>query len=133
MGLDNGIMCKLKNKPPKFLHFYHFKSEDEYEILYWRKYWGVRREILKILNGYDSTNIGCNDGIFNISYDQMKTIFHLCVKLCNKKFFDEYAGSHVFNYEDSKKIMRWNVLRAGWLLMKMKFDKSIKPYFYDSY
>lgn len=130
MGLDNGIYTKLKKKPPKYLHIWQY-SDGDYEILYWRKYWGVREMILEIVGGYQDNY--CNDGTFEINYKQMKKILVMCVNLCRKKFYDEYANSYVFTFEDSKKVMRWNVLRAWWLLRQMKKDPSIKVYFYDSY
>ena len=42
MGLDNRLVFKIKCPS--------FNLEREYEVCYFRKYWGLRDKILKILN-----------------------------------------------------------------------------------
>lgn len=56
MGLDNGIMLKIKDKEkfgeiPAWIRREPWEDEHnyDYEILYWRKCWNVRAEILTYL------------------------------------------------------------------------------------
>ena len=57
MGLDNGIMIKIKDTNKlnpnifKELYFTNYGSREEflYEILYWRKCWNIRDVIMNHL------------------------------------------------------------------------------------
>ena len=53
MGLDNGIIVKNKYKElleelgPDNWGKYKSKDDDDYDLCYWRKCWGIRNAIIK--------------------------------------------------------------------------------------
>ena len=135
MGLDNGIQFKILDKQkfgdiPKW-----FRREDwedqhnfDYEVLYWRKCWNVRAEILSYLpNTHDE------GGEFDMTLDQLKDILGILKKLYTKENWDE--SESIWSWDEIKKNYPANLKYAHKVLkwLKTKPEGSYRLYFYDSY
>lgn len=134
MGLDNGIMLKIKNKEkfgeiPAWILRKPWEDEYnfDYEILYWRKCWNIRAEIL----GYLRAN--SDEYQWTLTLAQLKDII---------KVLDSFLVWH--NWDSSQSIWTWDEIGesyrndlkyarkvAKWL--KTKPEDSYELYFYDSY
>ena len=103
MGLDNGIQFKILDKQkfgdiPKW-----FRREDwedqhnfDYEVLYWRKCWNVRAEILSYLPFTHDEG-----GEFDMTLDQLQDILGILKNLYTKANWDE--GGSIWSWEEIKK------------------------------
>ena len=103
MGLDNGIMFKIKNKEqfgeiPSWFRRESWEDEHnfDYEILYWRKCWNVRAEILSYL-----PNTHHEGGEFNMTPDQLEDICKILKGLYSKKNWDETES--IWSWDEIKK------------------------------
>lgn len=138
MGLDNGVMFKIKNKEafgeiPVWIKREAWEEEHnyDYEILYWRKCWNVRQEILTYLAADDDEyewNLDLNDmkniikilkgmykeGPWSADYEYSMTIWD----------WDEVKYNYPRNLRYAKRVMRW---------LATKPIDSYTIYFYDSY
>ena len=135
MGLDNGILLKIKDKEafgPMPVWIKREEWEDkygyDYDILYWRKCWNVRGEILCYL--------GASDDKFewDITPDDLVNIIDI---LRNQVYGEE-------NWDEDQSIWTWEEVGESymyWLTYAERIvaflrDKplgSYQLYFYDSY
>lgn len=134
MGLDNGIQFKILDKQ-KFGDIPEwFKREAwedqynyDYEVLYWRKCWNVRAEILSYLRA-DS-----DEYQWTLTLVQLKDIF----KILNSLYvwhnwdssqsiwtWDEIGETYKKNLKYARKVLKW---------LETKPKDSYQLYFYDSY
>ena len=135
MGLDNGIQFKILDKEQfgKIPAWFRRESwEDEhnfdYEILYWRKCWNVRAEILSYL-----PNTHHEGGEFNMTPDQLEDICKILKGLYSKKNWDETES--ILSWDEIKKNYTANLKYARKVLkwLRTKPEGSYQLYFYDSY
>ena len=135
MGLDNGIMFKIKNKEKFGAIPSWFRREEweekynyDYEVLYWRKCWNVRDAILNYL-----PNTNDYGGNFDMTLEQLEDIFEILKGLYNEESWDE--GDSIWSWEEvgeayiehleyARKVLAW---------LKTKPEDSYQLYFYDSY
>ena len=146
MGLDNGIMLKIKNKEKfgdttKLYSMFGWTNEGEYELLYWRKCWNVRREISEVLaDAYNNGNAehdkyfddGINDYIFNLK--AFKDILVRLRKIYKKSWWEENDDSIWEWSECGDNYKSW--LIKAWKVFDVLKDKDADSYelsFYDSY
>jgi hypothetical protein len=135
MGLDNGIMFKIKNKEqfgeiPSWFRRESWEDEHnfDYEILYWRKCWNVRGEILSYLpNTHDE------GGSFDMTLDQLQDICKILKGLYTKANWDESRS--IWSWDEIKKNYPANLRYACRVLkwLHTKPEGSYQLYFYDSY
>lgn len=135
MGLDNGIMFKIKNKEKFGAIPSWFRREEweekynyDYEVLYWRKCWNVRDAILNYL-----PNTNGDGGSFEMTPDQLEGIFEILTGLYSKEnwnedesiwSWEEVGENYIENLEYARKVLAW---------LKTKPEDSYQLYFYDSY
>lgn len=148
MGLDNGITLRIKNKEKfgdtrKLYSMFSWTNEgSEYELLYWRKCWNVRREISEVLaDAYNNGNAehdkyfdenGINDYIFNLK--AFKDILVRLRKIYKKSWWEEnndsiWEWSECGNNYKNWLIKAWKVFDV----LKTKDPDSYELSFYDSY
>lgn len=148
MGLDNGIRLKIKDKEKfgdtkKLYSMFSWTNEgSEYELLYWRKCWNVRREISEVLaDAYNNGNAehdkyfdenGINDYIFNLK--AFKNILIRLRKIYKKSWWEENDDSIWEWSECGSNYKSW--LIKAWKVFDVLKDKDADSYelsFYDSY
>ena len=102
--------------------------EFDYEILYWRKCWNLRREISHALNlPFDYVQK------FGLSIDEVKTIWHV-INENNNKYWWEHTDS-IWSYEEMRDHLDNDLLALEWLIHYMRAHKENEYMveFYDSY
>lgn len=134
MGLDNGIMFKIKDKErfgeiPAWIRRETWEDEYnyDYEILYWRKCWNVRAEILTYLAADD------DEYEWNLTLMELRDILKILNHLYTKQnwdesmtiwSWDEIEDHYRDNLEYARKVLKW---------LGTKPADSFEVYFYDSY
>ena len=135
MGLDNGIMFKIKNKEKFGAIPSWFRREEwaekcnyDYEVLYWRRCWNVREAILNYLpNTHD------DGGTFDMTTEQLEGIFDILEGLYSAenwnddesmRSWEEIGEAYVENLKYARKVLAW---------LKTKPADSYQLYFYDTY
>lgn len=134
MGLDNGIQFKILDKQkfgeiPSWFRREAWEDQHnfDYEVLYWRKCWNVRREIM----GYLKVDEDCIET--NMTLDQLEDIFKILKTLYTKEnwddggsiwSWDEIGKNYLANLKYARKVLKW---------LKTKPEDSYQLYFYDSY
>ena len=138
MGLDNGINLKLLDKDafgkfPKWFKRSDWEEQHglDYEIMYWRKCWNVRYEMLSYIGASDDE---CQ---WNLDLNDMTEIFKLLKTMYKPLLWQADYDGHmtIWSWDDvkyryrrelryMKRIMKW---------LKTKPLGSYEIYFYDSY
>ena len=135
MGLDNGIVIKVApEKIPQLIRTYvpklAYYQNDEYELCYWRKCWGIRNDILDIL--YHHTDDIDSTYEFKIVYTDVQKIIDVLVNYLDRKYWDDNADS-IWDYEEMRIPLVYNIFILGWLKDYLKENPETEVYFYDSY
>ena len=135
MGLDNGVMLKITNKEtfgptPAWVEREEWEDKYgyDYEILYWRKCWNVRSEILCYLGASD------DEFEWNITHDDLINIIDI---FRNQLYVEK-------NWDDGQSIWTWEEVCESYMYSLTYAEKIVaflrdKPlgsyqlYFYDSY
>lgn len=132
MGLDNGIMLKIKNREafgdiPTWLNHQPWDSKNEYEITYWRKCWNIRNTVLNLLCWVNQ------NGTYTLSLDNFKLVIREIKPLLTKKGWND--SESIWSYNEIKRHYRHQLKHAAkiakWL--EDKPEDSYEIYFYDSY
>lgn len=136
MGLDNGIILKLKeNKVPEdFPSTESLDSFDlecvtdrkELEIAYWRKCWGIRSAIMGVLHMKN------DDYEHPVEAEDCPAIRRALVSFLKPDYWDENADS-IWEYEEMYETMLSILLNLKWLERRLKTNPEETAYFYDSY
>jgi len=135
MGLDNGIIIKdadkIKDDLVKCPCFKWDETDETYgyqHIAYWRKCWGIRGAILKVLHVDDNSG----GGDYPIEHDDVPAILRAIKPFLKRSVWDEEADS-IWEYDEILDEMIDIYIRLTWLADYMKSHKDLKVYFYDSY
>lgn len=130
MGLDNGIELRTHKET------LHHRSNN-IEICYFRKCWGIRDEILGILkdnhSNYNFSEIG--GGTYDLDSKDVKDIKKITKRFLDEDYFNDYADSKVFTYEEYKPILKKAYKNLKWLRWYLWLCSSNvrRLWFYDSY
>ena len=150
MGLDNGILLKVrkgKYKLPKFLlrteensysSFGELTELKTYEIAYWRKCYGLRNDILERTSCKDGKNstlsINDIDSIIKIIFERYYTISGIRSWNTPAMYNWEYFP---YRFREGFEILR-NLFYIKWFMkLHPRINKhnhiNYRVYFYDSY
>lgn len=89
MGLDNGIYIIKKNAPDEY--------DPDNEIIYFRKFWGLRYKVLNYLENKYSRNF---DGIqAELDIEDLTWFIKLIKSIDNKKAFENACDGY-WEYEE---------------------------------
>ena len=137
MGLDNGLILHTREpiEIPEELHF-NLSMEDEplkysYELLYFRKCWNIRREVVRALNAdYEY----CGKAWLTI--DEVKKIWWAISEVNHKGAWDD--NDSIWTWDEIKDRLDHSLLALEWLVKFMRQHAGEKePFymveFYDSY
>ncbi len=128
MGLDNGFRCKNINRDdiPSFVKLPWDWRDDDVELVYFRKCWGIRGDILRLLHAGDE------DYESPVEEDDIIPIVKTLMKYLDKKYYEENANS-IWEYEDYNDNIQHSIINLIWLKMYMESHPDVECYFYDSY
>lgn len=162
MGLDNGIILKLKSEKArkfyenfceetglrwlgkKYLNEYETENEIEIEVCYWRKFWGLRNEYLYMNLLKDE------DYYYYNTIEQIKAVYSALKKYTDKNYWYDNENNYIWDYYEYLPIIYENLgnlkmvenlvrefLRNGFKLRSSEDeyseDTDIEVYMYDSY
>lgn len=136
MGLDNGIIIPKTDKTKLFGLDDYFKTEYEssnnLEVLYWRKCWGIRNDVVNYLCDVYGTDRDCYSWILDDT--DIKEIISIIKSWQNKKKWNMDGGSPIWTYKEVKDMLRDDIVDLTYLLAKMEdYKNAFKVEFYDSY
>lgn len=140
MGLDNGIYWKPRNNKEKNVAFpdyveineFNYDSlEDEYEICYWRKCWGLRNRILNIIsNAVGKDGEKCGYELIRADLVQIQQMLIDYLRYPNR--WDE--ENNFWSFDDIKQDLMQNIINLGWMIDYMRLESPMAfVYFMDSY
>ena len=130
MGLDNGLVCKniKRNEIPSWVKPpFDWRDEEEIQLVYFRKCWGIRGEILAKLHCME-----LNDSETPVEAEDVLPIVKILMQYSDEKYYDENADS-IWEYEDYKDNIQQSIINLLWLKMYMESHPEVTAYFYDSY
>ena len=134
MGLDNGIQFRILDREkfgdiPKWFKREPWEDKHgcDYEVLYWRKCWNVRAEILSYLEASD------DEYEWALSLMDLQDICKILKELYRKENWDERQS--IWSWDEIKKNYPANLKYARKVLkwLSTKPEGSYQLYFYDSY
>ena len=131
MGLDNGLCAKNVNKEhiPSWVKL-PFNWDDKYEyqeILYFRKHWGIRGEILWQLHCAEN-----NDSRTPVDAEDIIPIAKILMQYLDQEYYEENADS-IWEYDDARDHIQQSIINLLWLKTYMESHPEVECYFYDSW
>lgn len=129
MGLDNGIIVRnAKNKYKGIKDFWEdIDSGGSIQVAYWRKCWGIRNQILTVLN---KDLEGGRD--YKLDALELEFVIKLLKEFTKREYWDKYANS-IWEFDEFKDQQKRIIKNLKKLQREMKKDPNIEVYFYDSY
>ena len=130
MGLDNGITVKnvtRKQLPPFIIYPFEVDFNDNVvDICYWRKWWGLRNDIVNLIHmdfeTYDK-RLTCAD-VADISKLIWSYLISNDIEELDHGYWEE---------ESVRRTARINLWNLFWLRVYMRLHPNAEVYFYDSY
>lgn len=131
MGLDNGLCVKhvKREDVPIWVKLPWGWEEDRegQHLLYFRKHWGIRGEILAKLHCRKD-----NDSETPVDVEDIIPIVKILMKYLDKEYYDENADS-IWEYTESYDHIQESIINLMWLKMYMESHPDVECYFYDSW
>ena len=131
MGLDNGCVCKniKRDDVPIWVKmpWGWEENREEQHLIYFRKHWGIRGEILAKLHRKDD-----NDSETSVDAEDIIPIVKILMKYLDKEYYDDNADS-IWEYEDAHDHIQQSIINLMWLKMYMESHPEVECYFYDSW
>lgn len=133
MGLDNGILLKVKNekdykKACRLFNHESWYEADEYEVAYWRKCYGIRNAILRVVDPSVT-----NEYRFPVTLDNIDDIIKTFKYFLHKKEWEEDADS-IWEWDENTRRNQARNLRGLKRLRRwLRRHPDDYAYFYDSY
>ena len=129
MGLDNGIYIKGYRKKPFYVKDDLYEQSNQIDLAYWRKYWGLRNDIINII--YE--NYG-NDSEVLLSENQIKKIRNLIMEITfsKKRYLESCGGYWDYNIYSVLRGIR-QMINLTWAARQVRKNSEVKVFWYDSY
>lgn len=129
MGLDNGLVCRniKRNDIPYWVNLPFDWQDEDIDLLYFRKCWGIRGEILAKLHC-----IKDNDSRTPVESEDILPIVKILMQYLDKEYYDDNADS-IWEYEEAYDNIQKSIINLIWLKTYMEEHKDVTAYFYDSY
>lgn len=131
MGLDNGFMCKNINKEdiPSWVKLaWDWNDEKNIcELVYFRKMWGIRGEILDKLHCEWN-----NDSFTKVDTEDIIPLVKILHKYLDEKYYDGNASS-IWEYSEAYDNIQQSIINLIWLKTYMEQHPDVECYFYDSW
>jgi len=131
MGLDNGLVCyNIKREDIPFwvkLPLDWNENFNNFKLIYFRKHWGIRGEILAKLHCADN-----NDSRTPIDAEDIIPIVKILMKYLDKEYY-EYNADSIWEYNEAYDNIQQSIINLMWLKIHMESNPNVKCYFYDSW
>ena len=134
MGLDNGVEVKSRHRtitramlPSEIVYPFNFGDNDT-EILYWRKNWGLRDKVVETFPLCDDSNW---EHIIETS-QQVFELIKIIVSFMNKETWEE-DGDSIWDYDEILPILQRDIINLAIVAAFMKNNPDVYLIFYDSY
>ena len=135
MGLDNGFEVMSKKRVitredlPSIIEYPFEKDYNgPVEIIYWRKCWGLRNEVMSLLDSRFSDN-----SYFEIDTPkQVEQIIEIIASFLDEDRW-EYEGNSIWSYQEIKHILIQNIINLAAMMQFMQDNPDVYLRFYDSY
>ena len=130
MGLDNGIYIKGYRKKPFYVKDDLYVQSNQIDLAYWRKYWGLRNDIINII--YE--NYYGNDSDVLLSENQIKKIRNLIMEITfsKKRYLESCSGYWDYNIYSVLRGIR-QMINLTWAARQVRKNPEVKVFWYDSY
>ena len=130
MGLDNGIYIKGYRKKPFYVKDDLYEQSDQIDLAYWRKYWGLRNDIINII--YE--NYYGNDSEVLLSENQIKKIRTLIMEITfsKKRYLESCSGYWDYNIYSVLQGIR-QMINLTWAARQVRKNPEVEVFWYDSY
>ena len=134
MGLDNGCyVCSnhrqiTRDMLPEELEYPFSKDYEKVEILYWRKNWGLRNEVVRLFPRGEKRE-------YYYTIDTPSQVFELIriiVSFMNKERWKE-EGDSIWDYEEALPGLQRDVMNLAIMAAFMENNPDVYLEFYDSY
>ena len=136
MGLDNGIIVKSNKRqltrndlPTGIVYPFNEDYQNGIEIVYWRKCWGIRNEIMNTF-GWRSI-----DDQYQFEIDTPEQVFKLIEIIASwldEKRWDE-EGNSIWEYDTMRSTLIANIVNLSMIYIYMFSNPDVYLEFYDSY
>lgn len=128
MGLDNGFICKnIKcDEISSYVRLPWDCRDEDIEIAYFRKCWGIRGEIIRLLHVKDDAYK------IPVEKEDIIPIVKILMKYLDREYYDENADS-IWEYDEYKENIQHSIINLMWLRVYMETHPDVTCYFYDSY
>jgi hypothetical protein len=133
MGLDNGIYVVsnkreiTKDMLPNIISYPWSSDYKPVEIAYFRKYWGMRNEILREFQETDKEGYTLIE-----TPDQVKKLIGILGSWLNKEKWDT-EGDSIWEYEDAANNIIQVIINLSAVYTFMLDNPDVYLKFYDSY
>ena len=101
-------------------------EENEVELIYWRKCWGLRDAVLQVLHAGDE------GGSYQVDAEDIPAILRSIFPFMSKEFW-EANGDSIWTFEEKIESLTQDALNLHWLYAYMKGHPEVECYFCDSY
>ena len=130
MGLDNGIYIKGYRKKPFYVKDDLYDQSNQIDLAYWRKYWGLRNDIINII--YE--NYYSNDSEVLLSENQIKKIRNLIMEITfsKKRYLESCSGYWDYNIYSVLQGIR-QMINLTWAARQVRKNPEVEVFWYDSY
>ena len=130
MGLDNGIYIKGYRKKPFYVKDDLYEQSNQIDLAYWRKYWGLRNDIINII--YE--NYYGNDSEVLLSENQIKKIRNLIMEITfsKKRYLESCSGYWDYNIYSVLRGIR-QMINLTWAARQVRKNPEVEVFWYDSY
>lgn len=131
MGLDNGFILRgvKRTEIPSFvvLPFDGGSRDDEVEIVYWRKCWGLRNMITQVLHMDKDTYEA------KVEAEDLRAILRKMPQFFDKTYWED-EGDSIWTFEEAfENILLQQTINLYWLESYLSEHPDKECYFYDSY
>lgn len=130
MGLDNGIYIKGYRKKPFYVKDDLYEQSNQIDLAYWRKYWGLRNDIINII--YE--NYYGNNSEVLLSENQIKKIRNLIMEITfsKKRYLESCSGYWDYNIYSILRGIR-QMINLTWAARQVRKNPEVEVFWYDSY
>ena len=134
MGLDNGFYVKSNKRkltradlPQGIVYPFEKDYNNEIEIVYWRKNWGLRWAVM------DHFESSVDQYKFNIETPtQVLEFIEIIASFLDKERW-ENEGDSIWSYEEIRPVLIQNIINLALIYAFMRENPDVYLVFYDSY